>query len=146
MEAIHRPAEHTTVRVPVRSVLFALGDCAAGALTGAVTATAVHAAIGPETDLALVMVLGMILGMVVHLPIGFLLAPILGMFHVMVPGTLIGMYGGMLFAMRDAMHSVALADALRVGVVFGVLVTVGVQLYDRAVAGPVAASGRTGGD
>ncbi len=69
-----------------------------------------------------------------------LLTPVIGGFHAMVPGGLIGMYGGMCFAMRDTMqrHAGAHSDAILVGVVFGVSVVVGVQLYDRAVRGPVS--------
>lgn len=114
-------------------VLFSLGDYFAGAVTGATTAAAVRAVIGPEVDLALAMVLGMGLGMLVHLPIGLIFSPVLGMFHVMVPGTLIGMYGGMLFAMRDVMQQATWGEAIEVGAAFGVLVTVGVQFYDRAL-------------
>jgi hypothetical protein len=58
----------------------------------------------------------------------------------MIPGSLIGMYGGMFFAMRDTMqHSCPLSQAIWVGAFFGIVVVAGVQLYDRALRG--AASG-----
>ena len=81
------------------------------------------------------MVLGIGLGTVTHLILGLLLSPLLGMFHVMVPGSLIGMYGGMLFAMRDAMQPVSLVQALLVGATFGIVLTALVHAYDRALVG-----------
>jgi hypothetical protein len=128
----------------MRHVLFSVGDYCAGGVTGAATAAAVRVVIGPEVDLALAMVLGMALGMVVHLPIGLILSPLLGMFHVMVPGTIIGMYGGMLFAMRDVMQQGSPGHAIEVGAVFGLLVTAGVQLYDQALTGAVVDSSDVG--
>ena len=127
------------------TLMFALGDYAAGGATGAATALAVHAVIGPHVDLSLAMLLGMAVGMVVHVPIGLLFSPMLGMFHVMVPGTLIGMYGGMMFAMRDAMQHGQAAHTVGVGVVFGVLVTAGVHLYDRTLTGGAPATLASGG-
>jgi hypothetical protein len=119
----------------VRSVLFAAGDHAAGALTGAATAAAVRAVVSPDQDMVLAMVVGMMLGMVIHLTIGAVLSPLVGFFHLMVPGSLIGMYGGMLFAMRDTMQHRpgSLGAALVVGAVFGVIVVASVQVYDRAI-------------
>jgi hypothetical protein len=128
-----------------RHILFGMGDYFAGAVTGAATAAIVRALISPDVDLALAMVFGMGLGMLVHLPIGLVFSPVLGMFHVMVPGTLIGMYGGMLFAMRDVMQQGTWGHAIGVGAAFGVLVTAGVQLYDRALTGAVGASSDVGG-
>jgi hypothetical protein len=128
-----------------RHVLFGVGDYFAGGVTGAATAVAVRAVIGPDVDLALAMLLGMGLGMLVHLPIGLVLSPVLGMFHVMVPGTVIGMYGGMLFAMRDVMQQGSTGQAIEVGVAFGLLVTAGVRLYDRALTGGLAARSDRGG-
>jgi hypothetical protein len=79
--------------------------------------------------------------MVVHLAVGAALSPLLGLFHVMVPGGLIGMYGGMLFAMRDTMqaHPGSLGRAAVVGALFGLVITAAVHLYDRVVRGPVSA-------
>jgi large-conductance mechanosensitive channel len=106
-------------------------------LVGGATAAAVRAVVDPGADMALAMLVGMALGMVVHLPIALLLSPLLGPFHTMVPGSLIGMYGGMLFAMRDTMQHApgGLSDAIVMGIAFGCIVTAGVQLYDRAVRG-----------
>jgi len=67
------------------------------------------------------------------------------MFHVMVPGAVIGMYGGMLFAMRDVMQQGSTGQAIEVGVAFGLLVTAGVRLYDRALTGGRAARSDRGG-
>jgi hypothetical protein len=120
--------------------LFTCADYLAGALVGTTTAAAVHAVVSPTLDMVLAMLIGMAIGMLAHVVIGLLLSPLLGMFHVMIPGSLIGMYGGMLFAMRDTMqHSCPLSQAIWVGAVFGVVVVAGVQLYDRALRG--AASG-----
>jgi hypothetical protein len=117
-----------------RDRLFTVGDYLAGALTGAVTAASVRAVVSPELDMVLAMLIGMAAGTVVHLLIGVAVSPLLGMFQSMVPGGLIGMYGGMLFAMRDAMqHPGSLGRAILVGIVFGAVVTAGVRLYDRAL-------------
>lgn len=114
---------------------FAIGDCIAGAATGIVTALAVRAVVSPDADMVIAMLLGMVVGMAVHLPIGLLFSPFLGAFHVMVPGSLIGMYGGMLFAMRDSMqpHHGSAGESIAVGAAFGLVVTLGLHLYDRAL-------------
>jgi hypothetical protein len=118
------------------AALFALGDYIAGGLVGATTAAVVHSCVSPSLDMVLAMLLGMGIGMLIHLALGLLLAPFLGLFHVMVPSSLIGMYGGMLFAMRDSMqHAGSLRDALVVGVIFGLIVVAGVHLYDRSLHG-----------
>ncbi len=121
------------------NALFAIGDYVCGALVGGTTAAAVRGWVGPETDMVVAMVLGMGIGIIVHLAIGLLLTPLLGMFHAMIPGSLIGMYGGMMFAMRDSMqeHAGSLEHAVVVGVGFGVLMIAAVQLYDRALRGTV---------
>ncbi len=78
--------------------------------------------------------LGHGLGTAGHLVAGLFFAPILGAFHTMVSGSLIGMYGGMLFAMRETMqHPTSLNHAAGIGVLFGVVVVAAVQLYDRAL-------------
>lgn len=120
------------------SLLFILGDYTAGVLTGAATAAVVRVIVWPGFDLALAMLLGVGVGTLTHLAVGTLLSPLLGMFHVMVPGSLIGMYGGMLFAMRDAMQAVSATHAIGVGVLFGIILTATVRLYDRALRGAVA--------
>ncbi len=113
---------------------FIIGDYVVGALTGLMTACAVHLFVRSTMDTVLAMLLGMALGMAVHLVVGLLFAPVIGAFHTMVPGSLIGMYGGMLFAMRETMqHPTSLHHAARIGVLFGVIVVVAVQLYDRAL-------------
>ena len=124
-------------------LLFSGGDYVAGSVIGVAVALAVHGVVRPGIDLALAMVLGVVLGTLTHLAVGLVLSPLLGMFHVMVPGSLIGMYGGMLFAMRDTMQPVPLAQALLVGMTFGFLMTALVHFYDRAlVAHPLSAAGR----
>lgn len=117
--------------------LFILGDYVGGILTGAATAAVVRAFVWPGFDLALAMLIGVGLGTFAHLAVGTFLSPVLGMFHVMVPGSLIGMYGGMLFAMRDAMQAVSTTHAIGVGVLFGAMLTATARLYDRALRGPV---------
>jgi hypothetical protein len=119
----------------MQEALFTAGDYLAGAGTGAATAAAVRALVSPQLDMVLAMLIGTAAGMIVHLVLVLFLSPLLGAFHVMVPGSLIGMYGGMLFAMRDTMqaHSGSLSHAVIVGVVFGVVAVAGVRLYDRAL-------------
>ena len=118
-----------------RRLLFAVADYLAGAAAGAATAAAVRAVVSPDLDMVLAMLSGMGAGMIVHLALGIAFTPILGLFHFMVPGGLIGMYGGMLFAMRDTMqhHPGSLGRAILVGVVFGAAMAAGVRLYDRAL-------------
>ena len=125
-----------------RQVWFAAGDYLAGGLTGATTAAAVRAVVSPELDMVLAMLIGMAAGMVVHLAIGLLTSPLLGLFHCMIPGGLIGMYGGMLFAMRDVMqeHSGSLGRAVVVGILFGAVMTAGVRLYDRALRASIGSN------
>ena len=127
------------------SVLFALGDCAAGVLIGVATAVAVRFVVSPGLDLAVAMVAGTAVGIVTHVVLGLALSPLLGMFHVMVPASLIGMYGGMLFAMRDSMQTVSLAQAIAVGAAFGLFVVAGVRLYDWALRGRAGGTRAVGG-
>lgn len=123
------------MRAPaIAGVLFTIGDYAAASLIGAATAAGVRIAIGPHMDMVLAMLVGAFVGLLVHVVIGLLVAPLLGGFHVMLPGSLIGMYGGMLFAMRDTMQSPGpLREAITVGVIFGIVVMAAVQLYDRSL-------------
>ncbi len=119
----------------MKCALFSIGDYLAGGLTGALAAASVRVCVPADTDMVLAMLLGMAVGMAVHFLLLVLLAPVLGSFHVMVPGGLIGMYGGMLFAMRDTMQHPPspLGQALGVGVVFGIVVVASVHLYDWAL-------------
>lgn len=123
-------------------MFFVIGDTLAGALIGVVTALGVRAFVSPGMDMVLAMLLGMGIGMVVHLALGFVLSPILGMFQIMVPASLIGMYGGMLFGMRDAMAagSRMIEQTVLVGALFGVVVVIGIDIYDLTLRGPVDAA------
>jgi hypothetical protein len=122
---------------------FTIGDYTAGIIIGILTTLAVRLCVAPGMDMVLAMVLGMGVGMVVHLLIGFMLAPLLGAFEVMMPGSLIGMYGGMLFAMRDSMaHAWSpTGAAVLAGGVFGAVVVAGVKTYNRILHGPVLDTG-----
>ena len=118
---------------------FVLGDYLAGAVVGAVTALAIHAVVQPGMDMVIAMLLGMAIGMVLHLILAFAMAPLLGMFQTMMPASLIGMYGGMAFGMRDSMGagSTEWGSSALVGAIFGVIVVAGVQIYDRALRATV---------
>jgi hypothetical protein len=120
-------------------MLFSIGDYLAGIVIGVATTLAVRAVIWPGMDMVLAMLIGMAIGTVVHLFIGFVLAPLVGMFETMVPGSLIGMYGGMLFGMRDSMSagSLTLASATTVGAIFGVVVVLGVKVYNSILHGTI---------
>ena len=120
---------------------FVLGDYVAGGLTGVLTALAVRAIVGPDWDVVLAMLVGMVVGMMTHISLLLLLVPLLGTFEVMIPGSMIGMYGGMLFAMRDSMQQaqVPLSTALAVGVLFGLVVVFGIRWWDRQLKGVVFA-------
>ena len=120
-------------------MLFTIGDYIAGMLIGVATTVAVRALVWPGMDIVIAMLIGMAVGMILHLVLGLILSPILGMFETMMPGSLIGMYGGMLFAMRDSMAagSATLGAAVLVGAAFGAIVVLGVKIYDRALRGAV---------
>lgn len=132
-KAVHmRTTERQTELLP-----FQLGDYLAGILTGVLTALAVCAIVGPNWDMVMAMLAGMAVGMGVHLSVLVLLVPLLGAFEVMIPGGIIGMYGGMLFGMRDAMqHNViSLRQALAVGGLFGFMVVFVIRWWNRQLQG-----------
>lgn len=129
--------------VPKTKLLcFCVGDYLAGALTGGLTALAVRTIVGPHWDMVVAMLVGMIAGMVVHLLLALVLMPLLGGFEVMIPGAMIGMYGGMLFGMRDSMQQeyIPLSTALAVGAFFGLVVVFGIRWWDRQLRGVVFAA------
>jgi len=118
---------------------FVIGDYLAGAFVGVGTALAVHAIVPLGMDMVIAMLLGMAIGMVLHLILGFALAPFLGMFQTMMPASLIGMYGGMAFGMRDSMGagSTEWSTSALVGAVFGIIVVAALHIYDRALRATV---------
>jgi len=120
---------------------FRLGDYVAGILTGILTALAVRLIVGPQWDMVVAMLVGMGVGMLVHMTLLLLFTPLLGMFEVMMPLAMIGMYGGMLFGMRDSMQQayIPLSTALIVGGVFGVFVVFVAHWWNRQLRGAVFA-------
>ena len=118
-------------------MLFTIGDYLAGIVIGAMTALAVFAGVPLGMDLVIAVLLGMAIGMVVHLVVGLLLAPLLGIFETLMPASLIGTYGGMLFAMRDSMAANSFAHAAAGGAVLGTVAVLGVKTYNRVLRGPV---------
>lgn len=124
------------------SVLYSVGDLGATIFVGVATALTVHTVIGPHWHIALAMLAGMVLGMGVHLVIGVLLLPLLGGIEAMVAPGLTGMYGGMYFAMHEAMmkEHESPGVAIRAGAILGALVFAGVAIYHRSVRGEVFAS------
>jgi hypothetical protein len=118
-----------------REIWFVTGDVLAGSALGVATAVAVRAIVAPGMDMVMAMLAGMAVGTILHLAFGLLLGPLLGFFHVMVPGGVIGMYGGMLFAMRDSMQGHLASSGVGVGAAFGALVVVALYFYDRALRG-----------
>jgi hypothetical protein len=122
---------------------FVIGDYMAGILIGALTALGVRAVIWPGMDMVIAMLLGMGIGMAIHLVLGLLLSPLLGMFETMIPASVIGMYGGMLFGMRDSMAagSPTLIATATVGALFGALVVLSIKVYNRALRGTVVDTG-----
>ena len=120
-------------------MFYVIGDYFAGALIGATTALAVRATVWSGMDMVIAMLLGMGVGMIVHTVLGLVLSPLLGMFETMMPASVIGMYGGMVFGMRDSMAAGSLthAAAADVGAIFGVIVVLGVKIYDCVLRGPV---------
>ncbi len=122
---------------------FVIGDYTAGIFIGVLTALGVRAAVWPGMDMVIAMLLGMVIGMAMHTVLGLLLSPLLGMFETMIPASVIGMYGGMLFGMRDSMAagSHTLIASAAVGAFFGALVVFGVKVYDWALRGAVVDAG-----
>lgn len=128
------------MRAPERQtelLSFRLGDYLAGILTGVLTALVVRLIVGPNWDMVIAMLAGMAAGMGVHLSLLVLLIPLLGAFEVMIPGGIIGMYGGMLFGMRDAMQQniISLNEALAVGGLFGFVVVFVIRWWNRQLQG-----------
>jgi hypothetical protein len=113
--------------------VHALGDYTAGAVTAIVAAVPIHAIVEPGWDVVAAMLLGTAIGTLVHFAILALVGPLVGLFQVMAPGGLIGMYGGMFFAMRDSMQAASWPRVILVAALFGVTVVAGVSLYDRAL-------------
>ncbi len=124
-------------------MFFQIADCLGSAAIGAVTALVIRTVILPGMDMVLAMLVGIGVGMIVSLLMGYMLAPLIGIIDVMVPGSLTGMYGGMLFAMRDSMAagSRTMAASLVVGAIFGLLVTAAVKVYNYALRGTVIEAG-----
>ena len=116
-----------------RGYAYLFGEYAAGAVTAIATAVPIHALVDRDWDMVVAMLAGMVLGTTAHLLVLALLGPLVGFFQVMASGALIGMYGGMLFGMRDSMQSVSWSWAVAVAVAVGILVVAAVQLYDRAL-------------
>lgn len=116
-----------------RKSLYLVGEYVAGIATAVVTALPIHAVVDPGWDMVVAMIVGTLLGSAAHLVVLALLGPFVGFFHVMAPGALIGMYGGMLFGMRDSMQAASWSRTLAVAAGLGALVVAAVQLYDRAL-------------
>jgi len=116
-----------------RKWLYLLGEYVAGIVTAVLTALPIHAVVDPDWDMVVAMIAGTVLGSAAHLLVLALLGPLVGFFHVMAPGALIGMYGGMLFGMRDSMQAASWSRTLAVAVGLGILVVAAVQLYDRVL-------------
>lgn len=116
-----------------RKWLYLLGEYFAGVATAVLTALPIHAVVDPGWDMVVAMIAGTIVGSAAHLLVLALLGPLVGFFHVMAPGALIGMYGGMLFGMRDSMQAASWSRTLAVAVGLGILVVAAVQLYDRVL-------------
>lgn len=124
-------------------MFFVIGDYLAGMLIGAATGLSVRAAVWPGMDMVIAMMLGMAIGMIVHLVLALALSPLFGMFETMIPASVIGMYGGMFFGMRDSMAagSPTLAGVSLVGAFFGAVVVVALHFYDWVLRGAVVDAG-----
>jgi hypothetical protein len=134
--------------IPPEPLYFRLGDYVAGAVTGVLTALAVRLIVGPQWDMVVAMLVGMGVGMLVHMTLLLLFIPLLGTFEVMMPGAVIGMFGGMLFGMRDSMQQayVPMSTALEVGALFGFLVVIGIRWWDWQLKGGVLVNPEVRGD
>jgi len=117
----------------VSSRAYLVGDYAAGAATALAAALPVHALVETGSDMVLAMLLGVGIGVLAHLAVLAVAGPVVGFFQVMAPGGVIGMYGGMVFGMRDSMQAASWSRTIAVAVLFGLLVVAGLDLYDRAL-------------
>ncbi|WGS21094.1 MULTISPECIES: hypothetical protein [unclassified Bradyrhizobium] len=124
-------------------MLFQIGDYLAGAVIGVATAVIVRVMVSPGFDMVLAMLIGMGIGTIVSLILGYMLSPMLGIVETMVPGSLIGMYGGMLFAMRDSMAagSRTMTAVITVGAIFGIAMTIAVKVYNYVLRGTMIEAG-----
>jgi hypothetical protein len=124
-------------------MLFIVGDYLAGMAVGVGTALAVRIVVAPGMDLVIATLLGMAVGVIVHVVVGMALTPLLGMFHTVMTASLIGFYGGMLFAMRGAMAagSRTLGAAVIVRGIFGLVVVAVMKFYDLSLRRAVLESG-----
>lgn len=122
-----------TPGTPAGTAILRVGEYAAGAATAVAAAAPIHAVVETGSDMVLAMLLGMGIGILAHLVVLALAGPLLGFFQVMAPGGVIGMYGGMLFAMRDSMQAASWSRALAVAIVFGLLVVAALNVYDRVL-------------
>lgn len=113
--------------------VYLVGDYLAGATTGVAAAVPIHAVVAPGWDMVLAMLVGAALGMLAHLVVLVLASPLVGFFQVMAPGGLIGMYGGMMFAVRDCMQVAPWSRVVGVAVLFGLLVVGTLDLYGRSL-------------
>lgn len=116
-----------------RGWTYLVGEYVAGIVTAVATAVPIHALVDRDWDMVVAMLAGTVLGTAAHLVVLVLLGPLVGFFHVMAPGAVVGMYAGMLFGMRDSMQAVSRSQALAVAVAVGILVVAAVQVYDRAL-------------
>ena len=112
---------------------YVVGDYAAGAATALAAAAPIHALVDTGWDLVLAMLVGVGIGTLAHLAILAVAGPLVGFFQVMAPGGVIGMYGGMLFSMRDSMQAVSWPQTLAVAILFGLCVVACLDVYDRAL-------------
>ena len=133
MNVSREALQDTAGRARLRGCAYLLGEYVAGVVTAVATAVPIHALVDRDWDMVLAMLAGTVLGTAAHLVVLGLLGPLVGFFHVMAPGAVVGMYGGMLFGMRDSMQAVSRSRAVAVAVAVGVLVVAAVQLYDRAL-------------
>lgn len=118
-----------------REWTFALGDYAAGLVLSVATAAAIHAIVGPGWDMVLAMLVGTGVGTGLHVFAALLFGPWVGMLPVMATGSLIGMYGGMLFGMRDSMQACSWPNVVGVAAVFGSVVVWVMRTCDQSLRG-----------
>ena len=112
---------------------YVLGEYAAGVATAVATALPIHALVDRDWDMVVAMLAGTVLGSIAHVLVLGVFGPLVGFFHVMAPGALIGMYGGMLFGMRDSMQAASWSQTMAVAAATGFAMVVAMQLYDRAI-------------
>lgn len=120
----------STVNENSRNEYFLL-DFLSSAVLGVAVFFAVHQALAGTEIPFLGMVIGMIIGFLISLAFSNLLAPVCGIFEVMIPFHFIGMHGGMFWAMAVVHKVFPFSYIFIIGGLCGIMVMACFYALDR---------------